>query len=219
MTQPTLIIGNRNYSSWSLRAWLMLKMTGQPFEEIQIALDETNTKQEILRYSPSGRVPVMIWDELSVWDSLAIGEYLAERLPGARLWPEDPTARSIARSVSSEMHSGFTALREHMPMNIRGSFPGIGREQGVQEDINRIAAIWRRCRKRFGTSVDEGFLFGHFSIADAMFAPVATRFTTFAVELGEEEQDYVDRILGLPAMRDWVTAAENEPMIIESAEF
>lgn len=213
----TLVIGNKNYSSWSLRGWLALRQAGLEVEEILIPLDEPGYKREIMKYSPSGRVPCLVHGDLQIWDSLAIGEYAAELAPEAGLWPDDRDARALARAVSAEMHSGFTALREHMPMNIRSSFPKEGRKPGVQEDIDRVRAIWRLCRSRYGAGGP--FLFGRFSIADAMYAPVVSRFRTFAVELGDEEKAYCDAIWELDAMRDWVAAAEDEPMIIDDAEF
>ena len=213
----TLVIGNRNYSSWSLRAWLMLRQAGLEAEEILIALNEQGYKTELLKHSPSGRVPCLIHGDVKIWDSLAIGEYANELAPEARLWPEDRAARAVARAVSCEMHSGFTALRSNMPMNIRSSFPKEGRKPGVQEDIDRVKAIWRLCLTRHGG--DGPFLFGHFTIADAMFAPVVSRFRTFAVELGEQEQAYADAVWAMPAMKQWIEAAEDEPMVIDDAEF
>ena len=217
MSDMTLIIGNKNYSSWSLRPWLALREAGLEFKEVLIALDEPGFKAEILKHSPSGRVPALVHGDLTVWDSLAICEYVAEQAPGALLWPKDPGARALARTVSAEMHSGFEALRTHMPLNVRSRFTGKGREAGVQEDINRIRAIWRLCREQHGKGGP--FLFGGFTIADAMYAPVVSRFRTFEVELGHVEQTYCDAIWSLDAMKEWETAAENEPMVIESAEF
>jgi glutathione S-transferase len=217
MADITIYLGNRNYSSWSLRPWLALKQTGAAFDEEVIPLSEPTTRSTVLRYSPSGRVPALKHNELTVWDSLAICEYLAETFPGAKLWPEDKAARAVARAVSAEMHSGFAALRDHLPMNMRSSFPNRGVTPEVQSDINRITAIWRDCRKRFGA---EGpFLFGGFTIADAMYAPVVSRFRTYKIELEEEAQAYTDAVWALPALQEWLTAAKNEPMIIESAEF
>lgn len=216
-TSLTLIIGNKNYSSWSLRAWLVLRQAGLPAEEVLIALNEPGFKSEILKYSPSGRVPCLIHGDVKIWDSLAIGEYVAELVPGAGLWPEDRGARALARAVAAEMHSGFSALREHMPMNIRSSFPKEGRKPGVQEDIDRVKAIWRLCRSRHGG--DGPFLFGDFTIADAMYAPVVSRFRTYAVDLGDDEQAYADAIWSLEAMKEWVEASEDEPMVIDDAEF
>jgi glutathione S-transferase len=213
MADITIYLGNKNYSSWSLRPWLALKQTGAAFDEEVIPLDEPTTRSTILRYSPSGRVPALKHNELTVWDGLAICEYLAETFPEAKLWPDDKAARAVARSVCAEMHSGFAALREHLPMNMRSSFPNRGVTPEVQADVNRIAAIWRDCRKRFG----EGgpFLFGAFTNADAMYAPVVSRFRTYK----EIAQEYADAVWALPALQEWLTAARNEPMIIESAEF
>jgi glutathione S-transferase len=217
MADFTIYIANKNYSSWSLRGWLMLKQTGAAFEEVVIPLDEPNTRANILRHSPSGKVPALQHGAFTVWDSLAIGEYLAELFPQARLWPENRAARAIARAASAEMHSGFAALRSHLPMNVRSSFPNRGVTPEAQADINRIAALWRDCRKRFGDGGD--FLFGHFTIADAMYAPVVSRFRTYKIELEEETQRYADAVWALPAMQEWATAARNEPMIIEKYEF
>ncbi len=217
MAEITIYLGNKNYSSWSLRPWLSLKQTGVAFDEEVIPLSEPTTRSTILRYSPSGKVPALKHNELTVWDGLAICEYLAETFPEAKLWPADKAARAVARSVSAEMHSGFAALREHLPMNMRSSFPNRGVTPEVQADINRITAIWRDCRKRFG----EGgpFLFGSFTNADAMYAPVVSRFRTYKIELDEAAQEYTDAVWALPALQEWLTAAKNEPMIIESAEF
>lgn len=217
MADFTIYIGNKNYSSWSLRGWLMLKHTGAEFEEVLIPLSQTNTKAEILRHSPSGRVPALRHRELVVWESLAIGAYLNDIFPKAKLWPKDAKARAVARSVSAEMHAGFQALRNHLPMNMRSSFPNRGVTPDVQNDINRITAIWRDCRARFGEGGD--FLFGTFGIADAMYAPVASRFRTYKVEVDAEAQHYCDTIWGLPALQEWLAAARNEPMVIEDSEF
>jgi glutathione S-transferase len=219
MADATLIIGNKNYSSWSLRPWLACKRSGLEFDEVLVPLSEPSTKAEILRWTPSGRVPGLKHGDLTIWDSLAIGEYVAELKPEARLWPADRAARAVARAVSAEMHSGFAALREAMPMNIRSSFPGRGITPAVQEDINRITAMWRDCRKRFGQGTGDDLLFGHFTIADAMYAPVVTRFATYAVELDDDARAYMAAVMALPEMIEWVDAARREPMIIPNAEF
>lgn len=219
MALYSLIIGNKNYSSWSMRPWVMLKAADIPFEETVIALDTANTRQEILRHSPSGKVPVLKDGDLNVWDSLAIGEYLNEKHPEAGLWPDDPIARSRARSVSAEMHSGFGALRQNMPMNCRSSFPGQGRGQGVQEDINRITAIWRNHRRRVTDPEAGPYLFGRFTIADAMFAPVVSRFRTYGVELTDEAAAYAEAVWEHPAVKAWVDDAKKEPMVIDRHEF
>jgi glutathione S-transferase len=207
MSPLTLVIGNKNYSSWSLRPWLAMKQAGLDFAEVRIPLDTPETRSRILQYSSAGRVPVLIHHDLTVWDSLAICEYLAEQFPGHWL-PEDRAARAIARSVSAEMHSGFSHLRQHMPMDCRARLPGQGRAPGVQPDIDRITEIWRTCRQQFGTGGD--FLFGQFTFADAMYAPVVSRFVTYGVELDEIAQAYADSIWSLPAMQAWVAAAAAE---------
>jgi glutathione S-transferase len=218
MTGVTLYIGNKNYSSWSLRGWLALKESGLAFEEVLIPLNEPNTRTDLLRISPSGRVPALKHGDRVVWDSLAIGEYLAELCPEKLLWPADPATRAVARSISAEMHSGFAALRNHFPMNIRSSFPNRGVTPEVQADINRLTALWREQRRRQGPEAGP-FLFGHFTVADAMFAPVVSRFRTYRVDLDELCQAYVDAVWAMPAYREWQEAAKHEPMIIEDAEF
>jgi glutathione S-transferase len=217
MADFTIYIGNKNYSSWSLRGWLMLKQTGADFAEEVVPLEEANTRTSILRQSPSGKVPALRHGELVVWESLAIGEYLAELFPEAQLWPAAAHARAVARAASFEMHAGFAALRSHLPMNIRSSFPNRGVTPESQADINRVTALWRDCRKRFGGGGD--FLFGPFGIADAMYAPAVSRFRTYRIELEEEAQRYADALWALPMMQEWAAAARNEPMIIEKYEF
>jgi glutathione S-transferase len=207
MTQLTLVIGNKNYSSWSLRAWLAMKQAGLEFAEVRIALDMPTTYQELRRYSPSGRVPVLKHGELTIWDSIAICEYIAEQF-APNLWPEDPAIRAVARSVSAEMHAGFISLRENMPMNCRARLCLLGINPTLQADIDRITAIWRECREMFGTSGD--LLFGHFTIADAMFAPVVSRFITYDVKLDAVSQAYIETIWMLPAMQEWVAGADSE---------
>lgn len=213
MPGMTLVIGNKNYSSWSLRAWLMAKRTGADFKEILIPLHEDGFKERIKSHSAAGFVPVLKTGGRTVWDSLAIGEHLAEAYPNAALWPADPMDRAEARSVSCEMHSGFTALRAHMPMDMKNHLPGYGAAAGVAEDIERIADIWRTCRGNHAAGGD--FLFGGFSIADAMFAPVASRFKTYGVVLDDVCRAYADAIWAWPDMREWTAAAEAEPWIIE----
>jgi glutathione S-transferase len=217
MAEFTLYVGNKNYASWSLRASLVLQHTGATFDEVVIPLYEPGSRAELLRHTPSGRVPALHHRDWVIWDSLAIGEYLAELFPEARLWPADQQARAVARSASAEMHSGFQALRNHLPMNMRSSFPHRGVTAEVQADINRITALWRDCRRNFAR--DGAFLFDHFTIADAMFAPVVSRFRTYAVKLDHEGADYVETIWAMPAVQAWLAAARNEPMIIEHAEF
>lgn len=208
MTELTLIIGNKVISSWSLRPWLALKQIGLPFREVQILLRRPETKAEILKHSPSGKIPCLIDRTLSVWDSLAILEYLNELKPEARLWPKDRAARAIARAVSAEMHSGFAALRQHLPMDLKrepapGTWPA-----DAAADIERVQAIWAECRTRFG--VGGPFLFGHFTAADAIYAPVVTRFHRYGVRLDPVLAAYRDAVLALPAMQEWTAAAQKE---------
>jgi glutathione S-transferase len=216
MTACTLIIGNRNYSSWSLRGWLATSLSGIPFETELVRLSEPDSHTALLRHSPAGKVPVLRHCERVIWDSLAIIEYLAELCPDAGLWPADPHVRALARSIAAEMHAGFGALRANMPMNLRKSLPGKGRGQGVAEDIARITAIWRDARTRFGQSGP--FLFGRYSAADAIYTPVASRFRTYGVELDPTCQAYADAVLSWPAFLEWQTAALEEPWIIPEDE-
>ncbi|HLL05268.1 MAG TPA: glutathione S-transferase family protein [Myxococcaceae bacterium] len=211
MSEFTLVVASKNYSSWSLRAYLALAHTGQPFREVLIALDEPTTAAEIARYSPTGNVPVLQHGALTVWDSLAICEYLAETFPQARLWPEDKTARAVARSATAEMHSGFSALRRNMPMNLHARKPGHGRAPGVADDITRVQKVWNECRQRFGQGGP--YLFGHFTIADAFYAPVVTRFVTYEVQLDEVSRAYRDTVLALPSFKTWLEAARHEPPV------
>ena len=201
-----LIIGNKNYSSWSLRAWLAAREGGFTFEEIRIPLFIPGSRERILSHSPSGKVPCLIDHGLAVWDSLAIGEYLAEKNPA--LLPADGTARAVARAVTAEMHSGFQNLRGRMPMNIRKDYTGFGRSPEVDADIARIGAIWNDCRSRFGAGGP--YLFGAFSLADAAFAPVAFRFRTFGVKPAGAAGDYLATLLANPHMQDWAAAAHSE---------
>lgn len=217
MADFTIYIGNKNYSSWSLRGWLMLKQTGAAFDDEVIPLDRETTRSEILRRSPSGKVPALRHGEVLVWESLAIGEYLAELFPAARLWPEAATARAVARAVSAEMHAGFLPLRRELPMNLRASFPGRPVSAEARADIDRITALWRDCRRRFGAGGP--FLFGRFTIADAMFAPVVSRFRTYAVAVDAEAQAYCDAVWGFPAFTAWAEAAARETLVIARWEF
>ncbi|MBS0221672.1 MAG: glutathione S-transferase family protein [Proteobacteria bacterium] len=212
----TLVIGNRNYSSWSLRGWLMARIAGIAFDEIVVPLDRPETQAAIRQHSPSGRVPVLLHDGLAIWESLAIAEYLHELRPNAGLWPASIAARAHARAVAAEMHAGFVELRSHMPMDIRGSHPGKGITPDVRADIERITGLWRDCRQRFAnaTSRDDGFLFGTISAADAMYAPVATRFRTYDVKLDADADAYCTTLLTHPAMAEWVDGARREPWTI-----
>ena len=211
-----LVIANKNYSSWSLRAWLLLRVKNIPFEEERIPLDRPDTKERILAHSPAGKVPVLIDDAIVVWDSLAIAEYLAERFPDRGLWPRDTRARARARSVTAEMHSGFAALRSAMPMNCRGSFPGKGFTRESTADIARVVALWEQCRADFGAGGE--FLFGEFCVADAFFAPVMSRFTTYAVPLKDTARPYADAVRALPAMQEWMASGRAESELIATDE-
>ena len=214
MADFTIILGNKNYSSWSLRAWLMLEACGTAYDEVVIPLDQPDTKSAIRAHTPSGRVPTLKHGDLVIWDSLAIGEYLAERFPDAGLWPSDPAARARARSICAEMHAGFPALRENLPMDLRNRPPGQGvRAHGVAADIMRIAEIWEVCRQEHGRAGD--FLFGGFGIADAFFAPVVGRFVTYGVALEGATAAYRDAVWSWPAMKRWRAAGEAEPWVIE----
>ena len=204
----TLIIGNKNYSSWSMRAALALAMTPAAAQEILIPLDQPETRARILAQSPSGLVPALIHGRVRIWDSLAIVEYLHEVFPEAGLWPADPGARAVARAVSAEMHSGFSALRQEMSMDIRNS-KAIKASDACQADIARVTQIWRDCRNGFGAGGP--FLFGQPSAADCMYAPVASRFRTYGVALDEICDSYVGALFGWPPMRTWVEAAREEP--------
>ncbi|OLP20378.1 glutathione S-transferase [Leptolyngbya sp. 'hensonii'] len=211
----TLIIGNKNYSSWSLRPWLVMQHFGIEFKEIRIPLNTPQSRQQISQYSPAKRVPVLQHGSLTIWDSLAICEYLAERFPQAGLYPADPNQRAIARSISAEMHAGFVELRTQMPMDCRSRYPGQGMTPAVQDDIDRITTIWQDCRQRFGGAGD--FLFGPFTIADAMYAPVVSRFVTYGVSLPPVAQTYAHTIWTLPAMEQWLAAATAEAEVIPQA--
>ncbi|MDO3563734.1 glutathione S-transferase family protein [Ralstonia pseudosolanacearum] len=203
-----LVIGNKNYSPWSLRPWLLARQAGIPFEEIRLRLGSESFAAEARRYSPAGRVPVLVDGDLTVWDSLAICETLAERFPRARLWPEDPKARAHARSICAEMHTGFTALRGQMPMNVTAVLPGMGWNVAVQRDVDRIAQIWTELRQKY--AAEGPFLFGHFTVADAFYAPVVSRFATYGVRLPELAKAYADHILNLSAMQEWIESARGE---------
>ena len=206
-----LVIGNKNYSSWSMRPWLAMKQAGIPFLEHRIALYQPDSRRRVLEHSPSGKLPVLKDGPTTVWDSLAILEYLAEKLPDRGLWPRSAAARARARSASAEMHSGFAALRSRMPMNLRNSYPGRGLTPEVEADIARIAGLWTDCR----ATASGPFLFGEFCIADAMFAPVATRFVTYGVKLPPVCQRYVDTLIALPAMQAWYADARAEREAVE----
>ena len=212
-----LVIANKNYSSWSMRPWVLLRQAQIPFEEVQLKFGDDNKPEGIERYSPTRKVPVLILDGgETVWDSLAICEAVAELYPGKGLWPQSVRARRAARAVCAEMHSGFEALRSQLPMNIRSRYPGKGITAQSQRDIERVVEIWTSCRREFGAGGE--LLFGAFSVADAFFAPVATRFQTYAVALPEPAQAYCRAVLALPAVREWVDAACRETEFVPADE-
>lgn len=206
--KPTLVIGNKNYSSWSLRPWLLLRHHDIAFDEVRLPLDTPEFASGVARWSPSGRVPVLHRGDLVVWDSLAICEYVDEAFLEGRGWPREASTRAVARAVSAEMHSGFQALRSALPMNCRKRAKNFVVPQEARRDVARITRLWRDCRARF--AADGPFLFGGFSIADAMYAPIVLRLRTYGVAIGDVEQRYADAVLALPALREWLAGAEAE---------
>lgn len=212
----TLVIGNKNYSSWSLRPWLFLKHHGLPFDEVRIPLYREDTHERIAAYSPAGKVPVLVDGETTVWDSLAILEYLAERFPETAGWPNTRADRARARSLAAEMHAGFQALRTHCGMNCRRAPAPKALPETVQKDVARISQIWRDCRER---NASEGpWLFGRFTIVDAMYAPVALRFWTYRIAAGPLADEYVKTGLGHPAVAEWIEAGQAETELIPAFE-
>jgi glutathione S-transferase len=212
-----LVIGNKNYSSWSMRPWLALRANNIPFEEIFIPLYTGDAdKQRILNFTDSGKVPALVDGDITVWDSLSIIEYLAERFPEARLWPEERAQRAHARSISAEMHSGFMALRNECGMNLHRPVGAIALSADAQTDIARVQQIWLECRERYG---EQGpFLFGAFGGADAMFAPVVHRFRIYAIAVAPELRDYMDTMLSQPAFQEWTRAGLAETIVIDRFE-
>lgn len=206
-----LVIGSKNFSSWSLRGWLALEHTGAPYEEILVSFGDPDWREQIKRFSPSGRVPFLIDGTLGIWDSLAIVETLAEKFPAAKLWPADPAARALARSVVAEMHSGFTALRSHMPMDLQQSAPGKGHVPEALADAARVQEIWCGCRTRFGAGGP--YLFGAFSAADCFYAPVVFRFLSYGVPLDATAKSYCDAIVAHPSVKKWRDAGLREPRV------
>jgi glutathione S-transferase len=210
----TLVIGNKNYSSWSLRPWLALRQAELPFEEIVVPLYQADSKQRLLQHAAVGRVPVLKHEGRVIWDSLAICEYLAERFPERGLWPDEPAARAVARAVSAEMHAGFAVLRRQLPMDIRARRRPQAMAPELAAEVERMQQIWRECRASYGAGGP--FLFGRFTIADAMYAPVATRFRTYAIAMDETARAWTDTILSLPAFLEWEAASLAEPWTITS---
>jgi glutathione S-transferase len=211
-----LIIGNCNYSSWSLRPWLFLRHHQIPFETQRISLFTDTMEQEMTPFFSDGKVPVLQDDGLEVWDSLAILEYLAERYPDKGGWPADAGGRAVARSVSAEMHSSFSALRSEMPMNCRRRFPGFALSEQGRRDVDRLFAVWRYCRTRYGQQGP--WLFGGFTVADCMFAPVVMRLVSYEIALDATARDYVDTLYASEAAREWVELGRLETEVIEEDE-
>jgi glutathione S-transferase len=204
-----LILGNKNYSSWSWRPWIAMKVAGLAFEEEVISLNAPDFKQRLLQVSGTGKVPTLIDGDIHVWESLAILEYVAEKFPEAKLWPADRAARAHARAISNEMHAAFLPLRRKCPMNLWRPVKKLALDDETVANVRRIDAMWTDCRARFGAGGP--FLFGHFTVADAMYVPVVSRFHTYAVEVGPVARDYMQAIMALPAWTEWRTAALKEP--------
>jgi glutathione S-transferase len=216
VTDLKLVIGNKRYSSWSLRPWLAMTHFAIPFEEIRVPLDTPEFKLTVAKYSPSGKVPCLVDGDIHVHETLAILEYLADLFPELPIWPRDRAARALARALSSEMHAGFMGLRAACPMNLRRHFPFRDRGPEAAKDVARITEAWRDARARFGA--DGPFLFGAFSAADAMFAPVVTRLDTYGWPVGPDTRAYMDAVLALPAYRAWKAGADAETEIVGADE-
>jgi glutathione S-transferase len=216
MAQYTLWIGNKNYSSWSLRGWLMCKLAGIAFDEVLVRLDEGDRWTRFRQFAPSGRVPTLKLGDLVVWDTMAIGEYLAERYPERKLWPADARARAIARAVSAEMHSGFAPLRSQLPMNMHRTKAPPQWDADAQRDIDRVQELWRDCRKSYGAGGP--YLFGHLTLADCFYAPVVSRFTTYRVPMDGVASAYCEAMWEWPALEAWREAALEEPWLIARDE-
>jgi glutathione S-transferase len=211
-----LVIGNKNYSSWSFRPWLAMKVAGIPFDETVISLEAKDFKERVSPLSGTGKVPVLIDGETRVWESLAILEYLAEKFPAARLWPNDQAARAHARTVATEMHAGFVPLRSQLPMNTRRPVKRRQLDDAATANVRRVDALWSDCRTRFGSGGP--FLFGVFGAADAMYAPVVWRFHTYAVAVSETARVYMQAVMALPAWNEWRQAARQEPWVLPHDE-
>lgn len=214
--KPQLYIGNKNYSTWSLRSWFLMREAGIDFDEHRILLDVKTTAGEIAGVSPGGTLPVLELGDTTVWDSMAIAETVAERWPDKKLWPEDPDVRAFARSICAEMHSGFAVLREHMPMNCRAMGREVPLPDALTDQIDRVIEIWSECHNKY--SGDSGWLFGSFTVADSMFAPVVLRFRTYGIKVPESAGYYPHRVLESEAMQDWLAAAECEVEVIDREE-
>lgn len=214
MAKATLTISSKNYSSWSLRGWLLTRFSGLAFEEKVVPPDDAAARAEILLLSSSILVPCLVHNDIKVWDTLAIAEYLNEIKPKAGLLPEDRAMRAHCRAISGEMHSGFSSLRSALPMNLKGRFPNFKIWSRAQADIDRITEIWRECLENWGGP----FLFGERTMADAMYAPVATRFQTYDVRVDAVSAKYCEQILAMPEMKEWIKAAQQEPDDIDELE-
>jgi glutathione S-transferase len=214
MATAVLTISSKNYSSWSLRGWLLCKMAGLEFEEKSVSSDDPSVRAELLLLSPSFLVPCLEAENVKVWDTLAIAEYLAEVKPAAGLLPDDRAARAHCRAVSGEMHSGFHNLRSALPMNLKAHFPGFSVWTGAQGDVDRVATIWHECLEAYGGP----YLFGELSLADAMYAPVCARFQTYDVALPKDCAAYCETIMSWPAMTEWIAAAKLEPDELEELD-
>lgn len=217
---PTLVIGNKCHSSWSLRPWILMRQLGVPFDEVLVPftdpIDTPEWKAQVRKYSPAGKVPALVDGDVAVWDSLAIIEYVAEMRSDLPVWPRDRAARAMARSISAEMHSGFGALRSACPMNLGKRYGEKDRGAAVARDVARITEIWRAARERYGT---EGpFLFGQFGAADAMYAPVVTRFDTYSIPVDPVSRAYMEALLGSEAFQEWRAAALAETWIVPEDE-
>jgi glutathione S-transferase len=211
-----LIIGNKNYSSWSLRPWLAMKVAGIAFDEEVISLSATDFKARLSKVSGTGKVPALLDGDVHVWESLAILDYVAEKYPHARLWPADPAPRALARAIAAEMHAGFAPLRRHLPMNMWRPVMPRQLTPEVKANVRRIEEMWIDCRTRYGAG--GAFLFGGFGAADAMYAPIVSRFHTYAVEVGEAARAYMDAVMALPAWGEWRAAALAEPWVLPEDE-
>lgn len=211
-----LIVGNKNYSSWSMRPWLAMKAAGIEFSEEVISLNAPDFKARLLKFSGTGKVPTLIDGDVHIWESMAILEYLAEKFPAAQLWPADPKARAHARAISNEMHAGFVPLRRACPMNLWRPVKKMTSNGDVAANVRRIDAMWADCRVRFGTG--GAFLFGKFSNADAMYAPVVSRFHTYGIDVSAPSRDYMKAVMALPAYVEWKAAGVKEPWILPEDE-
>jgi len=211
-----LVVGNKNYSSWSMRPWIGMKATGIPFDETVTPIYQPGAKEKLLTYSPAGKVPILLDGDVRIWESLAILEYVAEKFPQAGLWPADAAARAHARAISSEMHAGFLPLRRHLPMNMWRVVATRHLTSEAAANVKRIDAMWTDCRARFGAGGP--FLFGKFTAADAMYAPVISRFATYAVEVTAPARAYMEAVMALPAWKEWETAALQEETVLPDFE-